>query len=234
MTVPTIKYFDTNSILIEALASRIIAALELGIKENGSASLVVSGGSTPKTLFALLSTQDIDWSKVSITLADERCVPQADEACNARLLRENLLQNKASAANFIPLYEDEQSPEEAADDSSNKVAAIKTYDALILGMGQDGHTASLFPEAVNLKDALADNADNCIAIEPVTNPVTRITQSKQKLLQSKFIVFHLVGKDKIDILNEVMNDINKTQFPSAHFIHQNDVPVDIYFAQCKD
>ena len=234
MTVPTIKYFDNNSKLIEDLASRIITALETGIKKNGCASLVVSGGSTPKTLFALLSKHDIDWSKVSITLADERCVSQADEASNARLLRENLLQNKASAANFIPLYEDEQSPKEAAKDSSNKIASIKTYDALILGMGQDGHTASLFPEAVNLNEALDSNADNCIAIEPVTNPITRITQSKQKLLRSKFIVFHLVGKDKIDILNEVMNDINKTQFPSSHFIHQNDVPVDIYFAQSKD
>lgn len=234
MTTPKVKYFEHNAKLIEDLAARIIDSLESGIKENGSASLVVSGGSTPKTLFALLSKQEIDWSKVSITLADERCVPQADEASNARLLRENLLQNKAAAAIFIPLFEDQQSPEEAAIDSSKKLANIKTYDALILGMGQDGHTASLFPKATNLSDALDDSADNCLAIEPVTNPITRITQSKQKLLNSKFIVFHLVGKDKIDILNDVMNDTNKIQFPSSHFIHQNNVPVDIYFAQSKD
>lgn len=234
MSVPKIKYFDNNSTLIEELAIRIITSLESGIKERGTASLVVSGGSTPKTLFALLSIQDIDWSKVSITLADERCVPQADEASNARLLRENLLQNKASAASFIPLYEDEQNPEEAAKESSNKLANIKTYDALILGMGQDGHTASLFPEAVNLKDALAENAENCFAIEPVTNPVTRITQSKQKLLQSKFIAFHLVGNDKNDILNSVLSDEANKEFPSSHFIHQNQVPVEIYFAQSRD
>lgn len=234
MTVPKIKYYDNNSILIEELAQRIIASLEAGIKNRGSASLVVSGGSTPKTLFALLSKQDIDWGKVSITLADERCVPQEDEASNARLIRENLLQNNARNANFITLFENHQSANEAALSASNKLADIKTYDAMILGMGQDGHTASLFPEATNLAEALAENANNCMAIEPLTNPITRITQTKQKILKSKFIAFHLVGKDKNDILNLVLKDEDKTEFPSSHFIHQTLVPVEIYFAQSRD
>ena len=234
MTVPKIKYYDNNSLLIQELGARIITSLKEGIKDNGSASLVVSGGSTPKTLFALLSKQDIAWDKVNITLADERCVPQEDEASNARLIRENLLQNKARNANFITLFENDQSANEAALSASNKLADIKTYDAMILGMGQDGHTASLFPEATNLAEALAENANNCMAIEPLTNPITRITQTKQKILKSKFIAFHLVGKDKNDILNLVLKDEGKTEFPSSHFIHQTLVPVEIYFAQSRD
>ncbi len=234
MTVPKIKYYDNNSLLIQELGARIITSLKEGIKDNGSASLVVSGGSTPKTLFALLSNQDIAWDKVNITLADERCLPQEDEASNARLIRENLLQNKARNANFITLFENDQSANEAALSASNKLANIKTYDAMILGMGQDGHTASLFPEATNLAEALAENANNCMAIEPLTNPITRITQTKQKILKSKLIAFHLVGKDKNDILNLVLKDEGKTEFPSSHFIHQTLVPVEIYFAQSRD
>ena len=234
MTVPKIKYYANNSLLIQELGARIITSLKEGLESNGAASLVVSGGSTPKTLFALLSKQDIDWGKVSITLADERCVPQEDEASNARLIRENLLQNKARNANFITLFENHQSANEAALSASNKLAEIKTYDAMILGMGQDGHTASLFPEATNLAEALAENANNCMAIEPLTNPITRITQTKQKILKSKFIAFHLVGKDKNDILNLVLKDEDKTEFPSSHFIHQTLVPVEIYFAQSRD
>jgi len=233
MLSPKIKYFDTNDQLIQVLCERITQSLQEGIQQNGRASLVVSGGSTPKTLFALLSIQELEWGKITITIADERCVPQQDVASNARLIRENLLLNKARMANFIPLYLDEQSPNQAAIDASKKLNEIEIYDALILGMGTDGHTASLFPEASNLQDALQDNAPNCLAIEPVTNPITRITQSKQKLLQSKFIAFHLVGKDKIDILNSVLSDENKKQYPSSHFIHQNTLPVDIYFAQTK-
>ena len=234
MTVAKIKYYDNNSLLIQELGARIINSLKEGIKDNGTASLVVSGGSTPKTLFALLSKQDIAWEKVSITLADERCVPQEDSASNTRLIRENLLQNKAINANFIALYENGQSADEAAKTASDKLAKIKTYDAMILGMGQDGHTASLFPEATNLAEALAEDAVNCMAIEPVTNPITRITQTKQKILKSKFIAFHLVGKDKNDVLNLVLKDEDKTEFPSSHFIHQTTVPVEVYFAQSRD
>ena len=233
MVNPTVKYFDTNSVLIQDLGARIIESLQEGIENNGSASLVVSGGSTPKTLFALLSEQDIRWDKVTITLADERCVAQEDTASNARLIRENFLQNNASKAKFVPLYENGQSASEAAISASEKLAEITTYDAMILGMGQDGHTASLFPEAVNLEDAMAKDASNCMAIKPVTNPITRITQTKQRILKSKCIVFHLVGKDKVDILNSVLSDEDKKHYPAAHFIHQNQVPVDIYFAQAK-
>ena len=120
MVISTVKYFDTNSVLIQDLGKKIINALKEGIQLNGQASLVVSGGSTPKTLFALLSEQDIQWDKVTITLADERCVAQEDTASNARLIRENLLQNNASKANFIPLYENGQSASEAAISASEK------------------------------------------------------------------------------------------------------------------
>jgi len=194
MTIPKVKYFDTNSLLIRELAERIIKTLKKSIETNGSASLVVSGGSTPKTLFELLSQQELDWKKVTITLADERCVPQEDEASNTRLIRENLLQNNASCAQFIPLYENQESPEQAAINASNKLSKIVSYDIMLLGMGQDGHTASLFPEAVNLADALHDKATDCMAIKPVTKSNSlRLTLFIKTKFQSRFIL-HMRNK----------------------------------------
>lgn len=230
---PKVSLFATNEKLVTQFGREIIERLSKAISDKGQASLVVSGGSTPKSLFQFLSEQDIDWSKVTITLADERCLPQAHENSNARLLRENLLTNHAAKATFIPLYEDDESASYAAEHATKKLSSQAAYDVLILGMGTDGHTASLFPEASNLSDALASNAPSCMAIDPVTNDMLRVTQTKQRLLNSNWIVFHLVGENKIDTLNAVLADTDKTIYPSSHFIHQTETPVDIYFAHKK-
>ena len=139
----------------------------------------------------------------------------------------------AQKATFIPLYEDTDTPIEAANKSTKKLAPINQYDVVILGLGTDGHTASLFPKAKNLQDALAADAPACLAIDPITNNMMRVTQSKVRLLNASNIYFHLVGKNKLDILNKVLTDSNVENYPASHFIHQNAVPITIYFAQTK-
>ena len=111
------------------------ASLSTAITDRGRAQLAVSGGTTPKLFFRELAHQRIDWPRVTMTLVDERCVPVTDERSNARLVREHLLRLKAAAAKFVPLYRDHGNAE-----------ALGPFDAVVLGMGTDGHTASFFPE----------------------------------------------------------------------------------------
>ena len=104
---------------------------------------------------------------------------------------------------------------------------------VILGMGTDGHTASLFPEAKNLALALSDDSPDCVAINPVTNNMLRVTQSLKKLLSAREIAFHLIGEEKNNILQKVLLDKEKLLYPASHVIHQDKVPVEIFYASEK-
>ncbi len=137
------------------LPTRWRRALSAAIAARGAASIAVSGGSTPKAFFQALSNRDLDWSKVTVTLVDERFVPADNERSNHLLVASNLLQNKAKAARFVPLYRKTGSAEDAAKLATAETKAIgNPFDVVILGMGGDGHTASFFPGGNNLAVAL--------------------------------------------------------------------------------
>jgi len=229
--MPTnITYFHDDTELVNSLSTRILELLSQGIEAKGHATLVVSGGSTPKRLFNYLSEQNFPWEKVTVTLADDRCVDTHAEDSNYNLLQSTLFQNLAAAAKFLPLYSNEENPEDAATNASELLNKTESYDVVILGMGTDGHTASLFPQASNLALALSNDSPDCIAIDPVTNNMMRVSQSLQRLLDSKKIIFHLIGKPKHDTLKEVLADKQKLLYPSSHIIHQKKVPVEIFYA----
>ncbi|MDQ6646366.1 MAG: 6-phosphogluconolactonase, partial [Pseudomonadota bacterium] len=138
-----------------ALAERIAEQLRDGLAERGHATLAVSGGSTPKALFACLSREKLDWSRVRITLVDERWVDVDGERSNARMVRSSLLQNEAAAAHFVPLYTGDATPEGGLAVANECIEALALpFDAVVLGMGDDGHTASFFPGGDNLHEAL--------------------------------------------------------------------------------
>lgn len=129
------RIFEAREALAETLARDVADELARAIEAKGRATLAVSGGTTPKLFFEKLSVIDIPWSRVSVTLVDERQVPESSERSNARLVRQHLLQNKAAAARFVPLVDNP--------DAEN----IPAFDVAVLGMGNDGHTASFFPAA---------------------------------------------------------------------------------------
>ena len=125
---------------------------------------MVSGGSTPKPLFEALRKTDLDWSKVTVTLADERWVPESDGDSNAAFVKNTLLQEKASAANFISLFVDGATPEEGVSQVHTRLQAIaQPFTVLVLGMGGDGHTASLFPDAPGTAEAMVET-DSLVSI----------------------------------------------------------------------
>ena len=141
-----LRKFATSSELNDEFAPEIAAKLQDGIDQNGRASLLVSGGSTPRPMFAKLSEIDIQWDKVDIALVDDRWVDLDDAASNEKMANEALLLNKASAANFIGMKTDSADAFAAEEQVAAKLANItKPFDVVILGMGEDGHTASIFP-----------------------------------------------------------------------------------------
>jgi 6-phosphogluconolactonase len=218
--------------LAQDIAQRLAAAIDL----RGVAVLCVSGGQSPIVLFEALRVQPIDWSHVRVTLTDERCVPCTHPDSNASLVRQHLLQDRASVAQFVPMvaqvHEPLPPPVVLAQTASLALQAAGRVDVLVLGMGADGHTASLFPQAPNLVEALApNNPEACVAIElpepPANAPYARVTQTLAQLLSARHIVLPLSGADKLATLRLARLGISK-QYPISHVLHQTQTPVALW------
>src|SRR5450759_1582558 len=152
---PVVKRYPDMDTLSRQVAADIAARLTHAIATRGLASLVVSGGRSPVKLFEQLRTQTIDWSRVCVALADERWVAPTDADSNEKLVREALLQGNAAAARFLGLKNAAPSPDLGAVSAWETFARIpRPFDVTLLGMGDDGHTASLFPGSPNLRSAL--------------------------------------------------------------------------------
>ena len=224
--------FSTRNDLDNALANKISAILALAIKQKGKASIAVSGGSTPKGLFSFLSKSDLDWSKVTITLADERWVTLDSADSNTRLVHENLLQNKAAAANFFHLKQGENLTSEILADLN--LAAKNTLlplDVLILGMGEDGHTASLFPCSDQIAQGLDENnTDVLLSVEPKTAPHQRISFNFSSLSASENVFLHLCGENKKTVLNKAINGEDVFEMPIRAFLQHPSLTTQILWA----
>lgn len=207
--------FQSTDELNSTFAQRIVAILKDGIAENGRASLVVSGGRTPAALFDALSKSELAWDKVDISLADERWVDTHDDASNEKMLRRELLKNKAKVANFIGLKTSHEDAQKAVDECTANLAQIKTpFDILILGMGEDGHTASLFPCSAQIHQGLdMGSRRTYIAVQPSTAPNQRMSLTLPALLNSKHIFLHLTGAAKKQVLDKAIKGGDEHEMP---------------------
>lgn len=212
------------------LSLTIASALESKIRESGEASLLVSGGSTPVNLFKELSKFKINWDKVTISLVDERWVMKGHHDSNEHLVREHLIQNEAKNARFIPLLIDE------ADQEKNITAVRKLTESMVmpftvvvLGMGTDGHTASLFPKSPQLEVGMnLETQEKIILTEPQTAPYSRISFTRSALLDTEYLFLHCYGAEKREILKQAKED--KMKYPISGFIHQDKVKLDVFWA----
>ncbi|MFO7527765.1 MAG: 6-phosphogluconolactonase [Marinobacter sp.] len=195
---------ETPEEVARALADSVSLFLERRLEEAPRASLVVSGGSTPLPFFRALSEKPLDWRRVDVLLADERWVPEGDLASNTTLVKEHLLRNHAAGARFLSLKQPGETPEEGLESVKRELKDLALpIDVLILGMGNDGHTASLFPDAPELSRAMDTSSNEIVAaMAPPSQAQRRITLTYPVLAEARFIALHLKGDDKLDTLKE--------------------------------
>jgi 6-phosphogluconolactonase len=198
--------FDNRPELASALATTIAGHLADAIAARGAGFIAVSGGSTPALLFAELSHVPIDWAKVTVTLIDERLVPADQPRSNAKLVADKLLQGPAAAATFVPLYQGTDDGEEAAQRARAELAKLPwPLDVAILGMGPDGHTASFFPDAPNVAELLAADAELLVLpVESAAAQEHRLTLTLGKIVGAGFVALHIEGPDKKQVLDKVL------------------------------
>ena len=197
-----LRSFASADAAARALADDVAARLARALADRGRASLVVSGGRSPVAFFNALSDTALAWDRITITLADERWVAPDDEASNERLLRQHLLRGRAAAAHFISLKSPAATPEAALAERGAALAAVlPAADVLVLGMGDDGHTASLFPDAAGIEAALDPQAAPAlVAMHPTLAPHARISLNLAALVAARHAVLLLAGAGKRDVL----------------------------------
>ncbi|MBT6105940.1 6-phosphogluconolactonase [Porticoccaceae bacterium] len=224
--------FENTSALDIELAEKVAALLAADIQARGKASLVVSGGRTPMGFFHLLSQQLLDWSSVTVTLADERWVDADHQDSNEKLVRENLLINEAHQAQFISLKSAAENAVDAESECEQALASAGQFTVVILGMGDDGHTASLFPGTEALALGLDMNSGRtAIAVTPTAAPHQRMSMTLPRLLNAGQVIIHISGSSKQDVLLAAQNGDNAAELPIRAILGQQVAPLSVYWAK---
>jgi 6-phosphogluconolactonase len=208
------KQFDSKQELEKELATAIAHELKKAIKEFGNARLLLSGGSTPANLYNLLSGAQIDWSNVLVGLVDERFVPIAHPGSNEALLIKTIQQNEARDVRIVSMVVD------ASNEAANLVQVNKAYqpfiertDVVVLGMGEDGHTASLFPGDEQSEALLNGTANGIFSTIAPVDPTNRITCSKELLINAPALFLMIVGENKLTVYNKAATN----KYPISYF-----------------
>lgn len=193
------QYPDRDMMMMD-LATLLARDLENCLLRQDRASLVVPGGTTPGPIFDSLCAARLDWSRVSVLLSDERWVPETSPRSNTRLLRERLLVNRAAAATYVPLFAPVDTPEAGTPGLEAAIAPLLPISVLLLGMGADMHTASLFPGADRLAEAMEPDAPILMPMRAIGAGEPRVTLTAQVLegAMAKHIV--ITGDEKRDAL----------------------------------
>lgn len=228
--------FTDRASLFTALANDCRTHLAAALADKGKATLLVSGGSTPAPVYETLSSSDLDWANIHVALVDERWVNKEHSASNEALIYRSLLVNKAAQAPFTGMKA------EAASAAAGCAATEALYRNLpvpftvtVLGMGSDGHTASLFPHAEGLAEALSAEKQLTAPIvakkSEVTGPNTeRLTLTLHGLLQSERLIILLTGEDKLAVFRTAQGAGAVEDMPVRAVLRQHKVPVELYWA----
>lgn len=220
--------FPTAETHAEQLALAVAEQLKQTLITKGQAVLAVSGGRSPIAFFHALSQQSLAWDKVVITLVDERIVATDHDDSNTALVRKNLLINHAKTAKFHGLLADDTDYDNVGAETAEKLAQIANQafiqpDTVILGMGEDAHTASLFPHVADLSAT-----DNVIAVLPTTAPYARLSLSLNAILQAQCVYLAIGGAGKMAVYQQAKAEKNIAQ-PISCVLHQDNTPVEVFY-----
>ncbi|SHE45016.1 6-phosphogluconolactonase [Loktanella atrilutea] len=207
-----IEYPDGEMMMID-LAGKLASELRQCLLNHDHASFAVPGGTTPGPVFDNLCSANLDWSRVHVMLTDERWVPETSERSNTRLLRQRLLTDRAAEAVYVPLYADAPTPEDKLADLQEALKPELPLSLVLLGMGADMHTASIFPGADQLDLAL-NGTDTLVAMRAPGAPEPRITLSAKVLREAMSRHIVIVGREKREAL-ELANGLSPAEAPVA-------------------
>ncbi|SMG45734.1 6-phosphogluconolactonase [Paraburkholderia susongensis] len=229
--------FDDQRAQSDALAKAVGDALHASLAAKAAASgtstppthpamLAVSGGSSPRPFLQTLSTQAFDWARIAVTLVDDRWVPETDSASNAQLAHATLLQNAAKSAAFWPLVDTTQDLDAhvAALNADARFAAVP--DVVVLGMGEDGHTASIFADAPEWDHAIT-TTERFVAVHPGAAPHARVSWSLSALKEVKHLFLLIAGPRKMDVLNAASASLQKNAI--SQLANDKGVRLDVYW-----
>jgi 6-phosphogluconolactonase len=230
-------FFEQRNHLFMALVAECQDVISEALSKHGVATILVSGGTTPAPLYEALSKSDLNWKKIKIALVDERWVDPSHNASNEALIRRTLLINNAKNAEFIGMKNASRTAAAGLAEIEQHYAKLpQPFSLAIVGMGADGHTASLFPNADGLTEAL--NLDNpkllaAIKAKPsdVTGPNTeRMSLTLSALLKTERIIILFTGEDKLSVFNAAQRSAITENVPISALIHQEQAPVELYWA----
>lgn len=224
---------DANG-LYDAAAEQLAEVIESAVARRGEALIAVSGGKSPEALFQRLSNLLLPWSRVRVTLVDERAVPVEHTDSNARLVQANLLQGQAANAVWLPLFRPGLTPEQTIEVVQGELRRWPLpFDAVVLGMGEDGHTASWFPDAPEIGALLSpDNFSLLGVAHPQKAPHARLTLTRHAVLNSRLIQLLIPGASKQPVYQRAkLHAEPMAELPVRAVLHQNRVPVHVYRTQ---
>lgn len=223
--------FADDASLSKTFAEIVAANLRAGIDARGEALIGVSGGTTPRKFLSTLSEQKLDWSRVTVTLCDDRWVPPSNDRSNEHLLRETLLRNEAASAKFVPLYVDSAEPQTVLPQVTANVAKLNfPFDVIVLGMGSDGHTASLFPGGDHLTDALRTNDSvRILSMRAPDAPEPRVTLTLSALTSTRAMYLHIEGAKKKAVFDRVMSAPANERAPIRIVLESSPVTAGVFW-----
>jgi 6-phosphogluconolactonase len=230
-------HFEHRTHLFTALTAECHDILSESLSKNGSATLFVSGGSTPIPLYESLSKAELAWKKIKVALVDERWIDQQNQASNEALIKRSLLINNAKAATFFGMKTSDDRANKGQPQTESRYRTLpQPFTVAIVGMGIDGHTASLFPGAKGLNAALKPESEQITAAivakqSAVTGVNTeRLTLTLSALLKCERLIILLTGEDKLAVFEQAMKPGPVEELPIRGLLHQEKVPVELYWA----
>ena len=225
------RFYHDEESFNHSLESNIGYLLSKAIEERGQATFLVSGGRTPKPLYRSLSNRDLFWNQVQIATVDERWVETDDKLSNEQFIRSNLLQNNAKSATFHGMKTDAKHAIDAVGDINHAYGRFDApFDVTVLGMGLDGHTASLFPRSSDLNESSSLCQSIQMHSEGNTEVDERVTLTLSALLESKVIYLLLRGKEKLATYRKAMSGTDVFEMPIRAILQQNNIPVIVNWA----
>jgi len=230
---PVVLHEQADRELLAATLARLVAArLRAAVGERGEALIAVSGGATPKRFFEKLSEEEANWEHVTICLVDERFVPPEDERSNHRLVATHLLKNKARSASFVPLYQNVRDVDAAAALAAGRIDSLPLpFDVVVLGMGNDGHTASFFPDGNHLAAAIDPAATrSVVSMQAPDAGEARLTLTLPHIVTAGLLLLHIEGAEKRETLGRARRCGKAEEMPIRAILDRAARPLDVYWA----